>query len=96
MVELGNVNRHPGSNGDSHFNEMLCVRWTGDRVLCDCSESFQVIRKGCSEREIILLIYQHILNRELGVNFFLPSGGKCVDFKGLSCNGDLSFLPEIS
>lgn len=55
----------------------------------------QVIRKGCSEREILPLIYQHILNRELGVNFFLPSGGKCVDFKGLSCNGDLSFLPEI-
>lgn len=80
-----------------HILMRCCVSGGQETGFCVTAlKVIQVIRKGCSEREIILLIYQHILNRELGVNFFLPSGGKCVDFKGLSCNGDLSFLPEIS
>lgn len=80
-----------------HILMRCCVSGGQETGFCVTAlKVIQVIRKGCSEREIILLIYQHILNRELGVNFFLPSGGKCVDFKGLSCNGDLSFLPEIN
>lgn len=76
---------------------MRCVSGGQETGFCVmiALKVIQVIRKGCSEREGIPLIYQQVLNRKIGVNFFLPSGGKCIDFKGLSCNRDLSFLPEI-